>query len=234
MRPKQVANSIAAMFIAGCLSNVLSTVQAAIIVAADSPPYTGVTTDLFDVSNGTTVMDFSPQNPLAGASDARSIFGFLSGFVTPGEAIFADGGMPGDVDFVTFRTLAPINLVRYELRLQDDSSFSGTANRGVTSVELFASPDGALFDLISSGPITPFYNGAYGFTQITVSDDVSANGMQFFRLEVTRVNDSGPRIVELDGFGSTFPEPGSLMIWSLGGATLILAAWHKRRRSATS
>ena len=41
-------------------------------------------------------------------------------------------------------------------------------------------------------------------------------------------NRSGPRILELDGYATTIPEPGTAMLWILGLAAVFTIALAKR------
>src|SRR5687767_14368992 len=66
----------------------------------------GVTTDVFDISQGARVIHSTNQHNGAGESDVRQIFGLpASGaWVEPGNAIFADGPGAGFVDVVEWQT----------------------------------------------------------------------------------------------------------------------------------
>jgi hypothetical protein len=188
--------------------------------------------DLFDYSQGTTVLSSSPALASSGGADARSVFGYRHlPFSQPENFYFSDA--PRAVDFITFKTATKIDLYRFELTVQDDSIFSDTFNRGISSFKLFASADGTSYSLLSSSSVLPHYTDSYGWTQIVISDTVNANDVQYFRLEVTRRN-GGPRIIELDGFAApeSVPEPATLTLWSLGALGCAVTAYRRRKPAA--
>jgi len=67
----------------------------------------------------------------------------------------------------------------------------------------------------------------YGTNAIAISDSFPPVTAQFFRIEVARTTEGGPRIREVDGFGTAVPEPTSATLLAAGCAALIA---HRRRR----
>lgn len=186
-------------------------VGAVILVrAAGGPVYTsaagpGATDDGFDVSRGTQVISSTPQhNTCCGNSDPRMALGLgpLPSWVEPGNAIFADGPAPGHVDVLEWQTPEPLDLTRIEIRLAQDGPDS--PYRGTAAYRLWASADGMQFAPISGGAI-PLRNGVMIHAALLITDRALngvTTGLRVFRLELTRLSNGGPRLIEVDGFGA--------------------------------
>ena len=165
------------------------------------PLYEGVTTDLFDIASGNRVIFSTAQHQGAGVSDPRSLFGYTSGFIENTHTIFADGISPGYVEFIEWQTPSWINLSSFELRLSDD----GSTLRSVLDYKLFGSKDGLNFSQLSTGVLPRNASNGYSPTQMIISDTALtgiATGLRSFRIELTRADTTGARLIELDGFGS--------------------------------
>ena len=135
-----------------------------------------------------------------------------------GDGILGNGGEY--VDFVTFKTSENIILSGYTIELHGDGAGVGV-NRGTELVQLSADT-GAGFVVIDS-----FDNNGFGGTVIRpLGGPVEANT---FKLEITRDNGSGPRIVELDAIATTIPEPSTMMLLALGGLGLLRGIRRLRR-----
>ncbi|MBP7951092.1 MAG: CotH kinase family protein [Verrucomicrobiales bacterium] len=174
----------------------------------------GSATDLFDVSQGAQVIVSTPQYPAAGMSDARLIFGQPGNgaWVEGTNAIFQDG-TAGFTDVVEWQTPGWVNLTGFELRMAQDGT--GSAFRGCQSFKLFASQDGVNFSQISGGTL-PLVGGVNQFSPILINDTTltgTATNVRAFRLELVRLTGGGPRVIELDGFGT----PGEMPV----GATFL-------------
>lgn len=189
------------------------------VMATAAPVYStattgGVTTDFFDLSQGTKVIWSSNQHNGAGQSDVRQIFGLPSSgtWVEPGNAIFADGAGPGSVDYVEWQTADWIHLAGFELRMAQDGP--GSAYRGCGTFKLFASQDGVNFSQVSGGSV-PLLPGGMNVNAPLLIRDTALTGVtanvRAFRLEITRLTTGGPRVVELDGFGSPGVQPSGLV-----------------------
>ena len=179
-----------------------------------APSYTtnfagGVSTDLFDLAQGAQVIHSTNQHNGAGNSDVRQIFGLpgSGAWVEPGNAIFADGPGAGYVDVVEWQTPGWINLTGFELRLSQDGP--GNSFRGCGAFKLFASQDGVNFSEVSSGSI-PMAGAANANAPLLIADaaltGTTAN-VRAFRLELMRLSAGGPRVMELDGFGTPGAQP---------------------------
>jgi len=179
------------------------------------------TTDPFDVSQGTIVLENSPLIP---GSDARSALGYANiGFVEPDNTYFADNGIAGATDFITFMTANPVTITGFNLRTYDDS-YSGAinGNRGFTSVTLWGSSDNVTYSILASTDLGNSYLTDYGYWGLLVQATFAPTTDQYFRFEGTRYNTTGPRIVELDGIPAPnrVPEPETLGLLAVALASL--------------
>lgn len=189
----------------------------------------GVTDDIFDVRQLTTVLGNSPLLACCGGAPAENTFGGAGG-VEEVHTLFSDGPAAGSIEFINFRTANPIALTGYNAILADDSDNPanlGDPNRGSSSFSLFSSPDNTFTSptLISTTSLPSSYLLNYGTNAISITDTFAPVTAQFFRLEVTRTTAGGPRIRELDGVGRIVPEPGSAGLLALG----VLAVLARRR-----
>jgi hypothetical protein len=185
----------------------------------------GVTDDIFDVRQSTTVLGNSPLLGCCGGAPAENTFGGTGG-VEGVHTLFSDGLAVGSIDFINFRTANPIELTGYNALLADDSDNPmnpGDPNRGSSSFSLFTSPDDTFTSvtLVSTTQLPFSYSSNFGTNAILISDTFAPVQAQFFRLEVTRATSGGPRIRELDGVGRIVPEPGSGGLLVLGVLGLL-------------
>ena len=165
---------------------------------ADPAPE-GVTTDIWDLSQGSQVIFSSQQHGCCGNSDPRAAFGFTSGFVEATHAIWQDSA-PGVLDFVEWQTPQPVDLSAIALHLADD----GSTFRSASDYRLFASQDGVNFSLVSTGVIPADGNG-YLNNPLLIADSVlggTTSAVRAFRLEMTRATGGGTRVAELDATGT--------------------------------
>jgi hypothetical protein len=201
------------------------TLAVAVINGIPSQTDDGVTTDLFDVAQGTII---TSSSPLLSSFTAEGTFGSTSPQAVEGfRTIFSDAARP--VDFIEFRTPTPIDLTSYRFVLGEDGNGSG--NRSATAFRLYASSNAAdvLSNQISAASIAQTYTVNYGSPQIAISDSLSVPNVQFFRMEVDRTGSSGPRIFELDGFGTVVPEPSIATIFVLSLCFYICASFRTGR-----
>lgn len=177
-------------------------------------PGEGATNDWFDVSQGAQVIFSTPQhNSCCGNSDPRMALGFgaLPPWIEPGHAIFADGPGPGSVDQLEWQTAGPVNLARIRIWLAQDGA--GNPYRGASAFRLLGSPDGMTFSQLSGGPI-PLTGGANVSMPLLISDSALSGittNLRAFRLELTRLSNGGPRLIEIDGFGTAGGPAGELL-----------------------
>ena len=185
----------------------LSTALAAQAAAVFSPDFTeGVTTDLFDDSQGARTISSSLVLQFGG-EDLREAFGTFGG-VEGGNVMFNDGQAIGFTDFIEWQTAATVNLSSIELRFSQDG---GDANRSTASYTLLATSDGFTYSAISSGtvPLTGGPGSPMQFGALLITDSAlgpAAAAARGFRLEVQRNSGSGPRLREVDGFGTVVPQ----------------------------
>ena len=190
----------------------------------------GVTTDIFDTSQGASVLGSSVTLACCGGSQPQNSFGGSFG-VEPPHTLFADGPEPGSIDFINFQTATLIDLTGYDAILADDSDDPGNPgnpNRGSSSFSLFSSPDSTFttLNLVSTTTLPSSYISNYGTNAILISDTFAPVQAQFFRIEITRTTAGGPRIREIDGVGAVaVPEPASAAFVALGAGF----AWVRRR-----
>ena len=162
----------------------------------------GVTTDVFDISQGAAVIRTTQVLPFGG-EDIREAFGGNGG-VEGGNVMFEDGHATGYVDTVWWQTGGVVNLNSVQLRFSQDG---GDPNRSPAAYTLFASQDGINYSAISSG-IVPLVGGpgtAMTNAPLLITDSALAGttvNVRGFKLEITRNTGSGPRFVEIDGFGT--------------------------------
>ncbi len=162
----------------------------------------GVTTDLFDISQGAQVIQTT--NVLQfGGEDIREAFGG-SGGIEGGNVIFEDGPGLGSIDTVLWQTAQTINLTSVELRFSQDGA---SPNRGTAAYNLFSTQDGINYTSVSSGavplvggPGTSMVNNALLISDAALGAGTTA--VRGFKLEITRNSGAGPRFVEIDGMGS--------------------------------
>jgi hypothetical protein len=195
----------------------------------------GVTTDIFDTSQGASVLGSSPLLACCGGSQPQNTFRGSFG-VEPPYTLFADGPGPGSIDFINFQTADVIELIGYNAVIADDSddpSNPGNPNRGSSSFTLFSSPDSnfTTLNLISTTALPVSYSSNFGSNAILISDTFAPVTAQFFRIEVTRTTAGGPRLREVDGVGSVVPEASSA---ALLGVCAGLAGLRRRRRKVAA
>jgi hypothetical protein len=175
--------------------------------AQTAPPIFGSTNDLWDVSRGCSIIRNSPLDAADGrphAYDALDIFGGQFGSYPPerGFVIFTDGEPSGFVHFVEWRTQTTVTIRSFSLYAFGDLDTS----REFASFKLMAkSPGSTNFDItmFTFKPTHP-YTFANHSDFLLISTNVNPTTAQDFRAEFvnrTGVNYTGPRVVELDGFG---------------------------------
>ncbi len=172
---------------------------------------TPVTTDLWDISQGITITANSST-----LSDIRNMFGgaFGPAFGCGCESehtLFRDGLPAGTMHFVEWRTLDPITLRSFHLFAVHDGPPFDARYRGFSRFVLYAKRSGSdSFEQIHEfSPSNPYGGGEQG-SFLTLAANVASIEAQEFRAEFVQYGDiepraSGPRIIELDGFGEALP-----------------------------
>lgn len=177
--------------------------RAAPVFQNDLGPVEGVTSDVWDFSLGGRIVTTTQTHPFAGGPDPSLLIGATAtnGWVEPTRLLFNDGPGAGTVDIVEWQTASAINLDSFSLRLAQDG---GTGNRGTSEFKLFGTQDGVIFSQLSGG-LVPLDAGAMQFPATLITDNAltgATTALRGFRLEITRLTAGGPRLVEMDGFGS--------------------------------
>jgi hypothetical protein len=170
-------------------------------------------TDLWDVSRGTSIIRHSAVDNCSGDPsapfDVRKVFGggALDCPAEVGSIVFSDLAGPGFVNFIEWRTQQPVTLRSFNLWASGDGA-SDRREMGQFRLKT-KSPGSSVFDIVihSFTPTRPYtYVGeTYG---LLVSTDVRPTVGQEFRAEFTNPDPVlwAPRVKELDGF-DTFIGP---------------------------
>ncbi len=191
--------------------------------------YEGVTTDLFDLAQGTVIESWTHgtyYDPYAGVGAMLGGPGYMSGDI--GHTLFGDGFADGTVFRVQFLLSHPVQLGSIKLGLSQDGDLT---RRGAAAFSLAAIySDGVPDQLISHGTLASDNVQAYGDATITIEDTFTSVQAQRFVFTVTQRGPVyGPRVFELDGFAAV-PEPST---WAMAAAGFALAAiarlWRVRR-----
>ncbi len=197
------------------------------------------TSDLWDVSNGITIIGHSALADGPGIywdSYADNMFGAThEGTIEPPNTIFADNPASGFTHWVEWQTPTPIVLTSFNLVAAHDGGNVGYTHRGFSEFRLYGSTDGSTWDNIYTYVTENPYGGGENYTHsnqlelyVDLASPVTA---QYFKAEFDQAGVgaySGPRIMELDGYGTSVPIPGAL--WLLGSGLLGLVVVRKRRQ----
>jgi hypothetical protein len=197
-------------------------------VYAEAP----VTTDLWDVAQGTVV---NGSSPVMGGSSAYNIFGDSQGsienfgdVVTP--AIFADGMGDGSVHWVKWTTLSPVSIKSFNLFADHDGG--GGLDRSFSYFELYYKDSANKWQKMFESNIDVPYVFVDGASRLLLSENVAPVTAQTFRANFWQTEGTahgwGPRVIELDGFDKVVPEPISSSLFIAGGLVLLAANFRKK------
>lgn len=195
-----------------------------------APASADVTTDLWDLQQGCQLTGSSTWGAYPG-SDLRNIFGGNFGTIEVGNAVFYDAQIfgPGTVSWVSWSSPEPINLSRFVLNVAADGNYPSTYNRAIQGFNLYLSQIPHPYDdnwgtpVFSSGllpaPLGTYNNGLYLYTlDHSLPFPLTA---QYFKADFIHGSSvTGPRILELDGYG-VIPEPTTLPFLALTHAFLL-------------
>ena len=192
--------------------------------------YEGVTTDLFDLAQGTVIESWTHgtyYDPYAGVGAMLGGPGYMSGDI--GHTLFGDGFADGTVFRVQFLLSHPVQLGSIKLGLSQDGDLT---RRGAAAFSLAAIySDGVPDQLISHGTLASDNVPAYGDATITIEDTFTSVQAQRFVFTVTQRGPVyGPRVFELDGFSApvSVPEPTTLAMATAGLAVAAIAKLRQR------
>ena len=207
------------------LSAILSAVPA-VAVTITASNFSGVSDDLFDVSQGNVVVESSPA-----ITAASSMFGATHSL--PGDAnntLFADGAPGGFVHSVLFQLPAAVQLGSIKIRFSQDGLQTRRGAAGYSLLGLQSLTDAG--EVLSQAMFATDYVTAYGDNNILVEDTFPAFSGRYFRFNVVQRSDNfGPRVIELDGFAAPVPEPST---WAMALAGLAFAVFSTLRRKCGS
>jgi hypothetical protein len=206
-------------------------------------PLTQVNNDLWDVAQGTTIT--STSTPSTTSPPLAGILGFATGPQLAQDSYFADGKAPGFSHFIEFQTAGPVTIRSLNVWGGDDRSTGNAGRRAFTEFRLYGW-NGSAFVLLLDDPITVPYTsqGPFGSNGALIVQQNIPNGYTSDKWRAEFVQPAayqgtlyGPRVLEMDGFGTfidgttgpaSAPLPPAIFMGSL---TAGLIAWRKRRVS---
>jgi hypothetical protein len=167
-------------------------------------------TDLWDISQGSIV---TTSSGTTGDTDQRNMFGGVFGTAEGGaRTIFANGKPPVFVHFIEWQTPTPVTVGSFNLFAEGDGPAFGNEREFAKFVlKAKSSTNSTNYDLVLyTYDVT---NHPYVFLDFTnkalISTNITPVTAQQFRAEFTQFNAGlgfdGPRILELDGFGTAVP-----------------------------
>jgi hypothetical protein len=212
------------VFVLAFLSAILSVVPA-VAVTISAGGYSGVSSDLFDIGQGNTVVEASP-----GITAASSMFGLTHSLPgDPNNVLFADNASGGFVHTVLFQLPSVVQLGSIRIGFSQDGLQTRRGAAGYTLLGLQSLTDSGV--VLSQATFASDYVTAYGDNNIVVDDVFPSFSGRYFRFNVVQRADSfGPRVTELDGFVAPVPEPSALVscLAGLAFGAFSIARRHKR------
>jgi hypothetical protein len=189
------------------VSNAFGTTNSVGAMLTVNSPVIPSTGDLWDIHQGSIVTDTSGAH--APNSDIRDMFGGAFSQTEPGHTIFADGHPPGFVHWVDWQTIAPVTVSSFNLFAVGDGPSRNNDREFVQFVlkakssAMATNYDLTLYTLVITNHPYSFVDAPH---QALLAANITPVTAQYFRAEFTQYNAGvgfdGPRIIELDGFGS--------------------------------
>lgn len=192
-----------------------------------------VTDDLFDRSSGVLITSHSPLSSIPTLNEITDIIGASSEYVH-----FADFSGTGFEHFVEFETPEPVTIRSIGLKAEHDKPPRDYFARGFSEFQLWA--DGIeVLTFETANPYVDTLNPANGVLLPTGKDyrlHIRLNLLvpttaQHWRAVFVQPGNSyyghanGPRVLELDGYAATIPEPSTML---LVGVLVIGKLMHRR------
>jgi hypothetical protein len=222
-------------------------VAAAALLVASANASATVTTDLWDINQGATISQAWTAGAYPG-SDLRNMFGGSFGSIEIGNAVFMDAQIfgPGTVALLSWQTPQPVALARFVLQVAADGAYPYEPSTAVDPLKYARSIEG--FNLYAgdlprdvyadwgqpvyasgllAAPLGTYAGGIYSYT-IDHEFPVPVTAQHFKADFIYGSYYTGPRIIELDGFGATppVPEPSSALLIGAG----LFGGFLMRRR----
>lgn len=191
----------------------------------------------------------APSNSgVIGGSDIRNMFGGAFGSVEVGNTLFRDYQPAGTIHTVSWQTASDVTIKSIGFFAAHDGSPRDANARGISSFRLYAenlddsNTEVLLFQLSPSNPYvnTPGNNSAAYNVLYYESNIAAPVRATTYRAEVVQYgtyfgNANGPRVLELDGYGSfleggnnpTVPEPATMTLFGTG----LVGFMIRRKRS---
>jgi hypothetical protein len=173
-------------------------------------------TDLWEYTNLKSISGSAVINWGANAqSDLRNMFGYISPGLERGVTLFADGSPAGTMHFVEWETKDPVTIKSFQLAASHDRGPVGPSapdeerdarHRGFSHVRLQYWDGGGWQTFYETATSNPYGQGDHG-NYLVIKQNVPEFTAGRFRAEFTQYGDhlksaAGPRIIELDGYGS--------------------------------
>jgi PEP-CTERM motif len=185
--------------------------------------------DLWDLSRGSVV---TADSGVFSDFPVGNMFGGTGGSGNWDYTIFDDSHLAGFVHYVEWRTPAPVRLSSFNLYANHDGPPFDANERGFSRFTLMArNPATLQFEpLYTYVPTNPYQFIGPDF--LLVSAVVPPIVAQEFRAEFVQYGDRtptarGPRIDELDGFGTVVPEPSAFALGGLGFIALFMVSLRR-------
>lgn len=219
---KTLSTAIASLLIAGT-----NLIQAAILPSS---------TDLWDISQGTTVVGTSGILSTFYSSDARDMFGgnFSTWPGDGGNTVFRDDKPTGFVHYIQWQTAAPVTVQSFTLfSFGDGPNYGNEREFDSFTLRAKSSPSSSTYDLVLySATFTHPYILLDPVNYALISANITAVTSQDFMAEFVQHYGGrgydGPRVVELDGFATVVPEP---TVVSLAGVAIIFLRGRMLRKN---
>lgn len=179
--------------------------------------------DLWDISQGTTIVGTSGVLSTLYSSDARDMFG--GSFTTwPGDAghtIFRDDQPTGFTHYIQWQTATPVTVQSFTLfSFGDGPTYGNEREFDSFTLRAKSSPSSSTYDLVLySATFTHPYPFLDAASYALISANITAVTSQNFMAEFVQHNGGrgydGPRVVELDAFAVPVPEPAVISLAGL-------------------